>query len=345
MLRLGIVGTGAMAEYHAKRFGGIEGARVAAVCDRQRPRALAFAEARGILAFDDPADMAASGAVDAMSVASRDGWHRAPVLAALGRGLPVFCEKPLARTLEEARAMCAAATAAGAPALVNFSKRNGGLLSLARRVIASGDLGGGLRLELSYLQSWLLQDAWGPWRDGARWKWRLSESHSTHGALGDLGSHLIDAALLLAGEGLTARSFSARAFRDLSPPLGEAPWEPEGGGAFEAFEARLSAEGPSAVRADIAADWRAEGKLDAFTAGARGEAGVLEIDPERSRDSIVLRRNGEAERELPAEAIPSTYDRFVALSSGSQDPLPDEPIDFARGLAVQELIEGCANLI
>ena len=182
MLRLGIVGAGAMAEYHAARFAGIEGARVAAVCAHLRPRALAFADSRGLAAFDDPAEMAASGAVDAISVASLDSWHKTPVLAALVRGLPVFCEKPLARSRAEAREMAEAAAAAGVPALVNFSKRNGGLLSLARALIAQGELGGSLRIRASYLQSWLLQDGWGKWRESARWRWRLSESSSTHGA-------------------------------------------------------------------------------------------------------------------------------------------------------------------
>jgi predicted dehydrogenase len=340
MLRLGIVGAGAMAEYHAKRFAGIGGMRVAAVCDHLRERALGFAEERGLAAFDDPAEMAASGEVDAIAVASFDGWHKAPVLAALDRGLPVFCEKPLAREYGEAEEMAAAAASSGVPAVVNFSKRNGGLLSLARRAIAGGELGGGLRLELSYLQSWLLQDSWGAWRSNARWKWRLSESLSTHGALGDLGSHLLDAALLLAGEGLAARAFSGRRFRDESPPAGGPFFEPEGGGAFEGFEARLAS---SSTTAALAADWRAAGKMDSFSVRAEGDSGSLEIDLERSRDSIVIRRGGAA-RELRAGPVPSTYERFTAVAAGSADPLPEEPIDFARGLAVQRLIADCASL-
>jgi predicted dehydrogenase len=341
MLRLGIVGTGSMAEYHAKRFAGVSGVRVAAVCDHQRARAGAFAEARGLRAFDDPADMAASGKVDAITVASFDGWHKAPVLAALDRGLPVFCEKPLARDYGDAAEMAAASAGSGVPAVVNFSKRNGGLLSLARKAIADGELGGELRLELSYLQSWLLQDSWGAWRSTARWKWRLSESRSTHGALGDLGSHLLDAALLLAGESLDARACLGRRFRDTSPPPGEPSFEPEGGGSFEGFEARLVAA--SAV-AGLVADWRAEGKIDAFAVRAEGKSGSIEIDPASSRDSIFIRRRGDGPRELRPGPVPSTYERFAAIAAGCADPLPEEPIDFGRGLAVQKLIEDCASL-
>jgi hypothetical protein len=89
---------------------------------------------------------------------------------------------------------------------------------------------------------------------------------------------------------------------------------------------------------------RAEGKMDAFAILAEGDEGTLEIDLERSRDSLVIRRNGEEARNLKAEAIPSTYERFAALAAGSEDSLPDEPIDFARGLAVQSLIKEFARL-
>ena len=265
--------------------------------------------------------------MDAISVASIDGWHKTPVLAALDRGLPVFCEKPLARDYGDAEEMAAASAGSGVPAVVNFSKRNGGLLSLARRAIADGELGGELRLELSYLQSWLLQDSWGAWRSTARWKWRLSESHSTHGALGDLGSHLFDAALLLAGESLAARACSGRIFLDASPPPGEPSFEPEGGGSFEGFEARLVA---ASAEAGLVADWRADGKIDAFAVRAEGKSGSIEIDPERSRDSILIRRLGGGLRELKAGPVASTYERFAAIAAGSADPMPEEPIDFER---------------
>lgn len=334
MLRIGIAGAGAMAEYHAKRFAGIEGARVTAVCDHVPAKAAAFAEARGLAAFSDPADMAASGAVDAFAVAALDGWHMVPALAALDRGLPVFCEKPLARSAGDARAMALAALRAGVPAMVNFSKRNGGLLSLARRVAAAGELGGSLAAELSYAQSWLLQDSWGDYRTTPRWRWRLSEASSTHGALGDLGSHLLDAALLLLGEGLEAAACRARRYEEAT---GDSL---EGGGAFESFEAVLEAPGR---RAAALGGWREEGRLDAFAIRLRGDRGSLDLDPGRSRSSLFVDRGG-AIKELAADPQPSTYERFVAVASGARDPVADESIDFARGLAVQLLIDECARL-
>jgi predicted dehydrogenase len=337
MLRVGIVGAGAMAEYHASRFSRLEGVSVVAVCDHLPSKARAFAEARGLVAFTDPAEMAASGRVDAVAVASLDAWHSAPVLAALAMDLPVFCEKPLARTYREAEEMARAAATSGVPAVVNFSKRNGGLLSLARRIALSGELGEPRLLELSYRQSWLLQHAWGDYRTTPRWRWRLSEELSTHGALGDLGSHLIDAALLLSGGGLSAAACSALRF-DAAGPGGLEGLE--GGPSFESFEARLASP---RLAATAAGGWREEGEMDAFRIRLSGDSGSLEIDLERSRSSLVV-KSGNASREAQAEPMPSTYERFVAMASTGADPVAGESIDFGQGLSVQGLVEDCARL-
>jgi predicted dehydrogenase len=334
MLRIGIVGTGAMAEYHARRFSGLAGVRVCAVCDRQSGRAAAFAEKMGLVSFSDPGDMASSGLVDAVTVASADGWHRAPVLAAFERGLPVFCEKPLARTLEDAEAMAAAAESSGLPALVNFSKRNGGLLSLVRRIAEGSEFGPLSSLELAYSQSWLLQDAWGDYSTSPRWKWRLSESLSTFGVMGDLGSHLFDTAILIAGERLSALSCSAIRYAE------EPGYALEGGGSFESFEARLGCGRKSAA---IKAGWREEDSLDSFALRMRGGGIELELDLERSRSSLLVQKNGST-REISAPKQPTTYERFVAMATGGPDPVTGEEIGFSQGLRVQRLIQECSAL-
>jgi predicted dehydrogenase len=360
-LPIGIVGSGAMAEYHAKRLSGIAGVSIAAVCDHIPGKAREFALSRGIPAsFSDPVDMCASGEVDAASIASYDGAHAASAIAALERGLPVFCEKPMARRLDEAESMAvavrraasrgaadgAAAPGTAVPAIVNFSKRNGGLLDLASSLAAGGRIGGLRRIELGYLQSWLLQDSWGDWRTTPRWRWRLLESQSTYGALGDLGSHLFDAALVLAspslvGEGggkgarLEARSCSAVRF----VPSGEGA--PEGRGSFESFEAEL-ALGP--VEVAVKAGWRFPGNLDEFKAVLHCEGGRIEVEPGRSRSSLRVVEDGGRSSEVEASPFASTYERFVLLAEGRSSPRQGLDPDFERGLAVQRAIVDCALL-
>lgn len=341
MLRLGLVGSGAMADYHAQRFAKIPGLRLAAVCDKSLAKAAAFAEGRGIGAsFSDVAAMAASGLVDAVSVASIDGAHEQAALAALDRGLPVFCEKPLARGLEAAEAMAAAARRAGAPAVVNFSKRNGGLLSLARRLAAEGRIGALRGAEFFYLQSWLVQDAWGDWRTTPRWRWRLDEEQSTFGVLGDLGSHLFDAALYVLG-GARVLSCAARRFEPAAADLAVLAGRP----AFESFEALLETGGPGSPAAAARAGWSVPGRLDSFGLELAGEAGSIRLDFDRSRSRLFLQEGeGGPELELEAPPGPSTYERFAALASGREDPLPGEDIGFERGLEVQRLIDACGRL-
>jgi len=332
VLSIGIVGTGAMAEYQASRFAALPGVKVAACCDRQPGRAALFARERGIEGvFVDPGAMAASGMVQAVSVASADGWHREPVLAVLSRGLPVLCEKPMARTLAGAREMAAAARAARVPALVNFSKRNGGALSLAGRLLREGRAGAPRSAALSYLQGWLADGAWGDWRDTPRLRWRLLEGSSTFGALGDLGAHLLDALLLVLG-GAEAVACLARRFDPR--PFGE--------GAYESFEALLDSGG---LPVAVSGSFRAAGQADRFAMSLRCERACIELDLSASRRSVrIVGGAAGTGEEVSAPPSPTSYERFAALASGGEDPLAAEPIGFDEALRVQELLDGCAAL-
>jgi predicted dehydrogenase len=348
-LRLGIVGCGAMADYHAQRFAKLPGVEVAACCDHLAERAAAFAAGRGIPhVFPDAGAMVGSGTVDAVTVASIDKAHATPVLAALGAGLPVLCEKPMARTLAEARSMAEAEGRAGVPALVNFSKRNGGLLALAGRLVAGGELGRVKAADFSYLQSWLLQPAWGDWRESPRWRWRLEEGSSTFGAMGDLGSHLFDAAILILG---TQVPTGCQAWRLGGPrviPGAEALVLSSGDldlirgqPAWMAFEA--NAEAFPGIKVKFRASFCQPGSMDAFQIRITGDRAGLALDLERSRSRLELISGGVA-REIEAEACPSTYERFAALASGRPDPLPGADSGFAQGLAVQGLIDSFAAM-
>ena len=162
-VRIGIVGSGSMAEYHVKKFNALPGVAVTACADRSLGHARAFAERLGIPKwFPSTADLAGSAEV-------------------------------------EAEGMLTSARAAGVPALVNFSKRNAPLVALARRLVAEGRLGTVCGASFSYLQSWLLQDAWGRWDVTPRWRRRVAASTSTGGVIGDLGSHLIDLVRFILG--------------------------------------------------------------------------------------------------------------------------------------------------
>jgi predicted dehydrogenase len=342
ILRIGIVGTGSMAAYHAARFRKLEGIRIEAVCDHEEAHARAFAASNGIpLVFPDCASMAASGAVDAVTVASVDGHHGEAVLAALSVPLPVFCEKPLSRSLAEAAAMKEAADSSGVAAIVNFSKRNMPALGRAAAFISSGGLGEIRDARLGYLQSWLTEDSWGDFRTTPKLRWRLSEADSTFGVIGDLGSHLFDCANFLLGPVIPASLRILEAIRFVPRPEDAGFFQ--GRGSLESFSASGSTEGGAEV--GFAASFRSPGHLDDLTIELSGSLLKLRIDTKLSRETFFLRKAGEEGWTEASDSSPrpeSTYEIFAALARGEKRENLGGIPDFGAGLAVQKIIASCA---
>ena len=119
--------------------------------------------------------------------------HAEPSIAAVEAGTPVFCEKPLAPTLDEAEAMRDAAREAGVPAGCAFNYRFVPAIQYAKELIDSGDLGEIHHVRGRYLQDWLADPE-------APWAWRMDAELAGSGALGDLGAHTVDLARFLVGE-------------------------------------------------------------------------------------------------------------------------------------------------
>jgi len=120
MTRIGIIGT-KWGRMHVGAFRAA-GADIAALCGRDPVATRAVAEHEHIpLATTDVSHLCA--AVDAVVVASPDAVHTEHVLAALDAHRPVLCEKPLARTVEDARLLARRAREAPTPSAVNFPYR------------------------------------------------------------------------------------------------------------------------------------------------------------------------------------------------------------------------------
>src|SRR5690606_33702516 len=111
-VRIGFLGAGFIATYDGKSLRGSGADHViAAVHDPDRSKAEAFAEASGATVVDG--EDALLDAVDAVYVCTWTSEHPRLVLAAAERGLPVFCEKPLATSVEAARTMAEAVARTG----------------------------------------------------------------------------------------------------------------------------------------------------------------------------------------------------------------------------------------
>lgn len=114
-LKIGLIGCGVMGEDHARFLvNDAPGAELAALFDPSADRlAVVRALAPAARVFSDPKDMIADATIDAVIVASPDDTHAPLSLAAIRAGKPALVEKPLASSLEAARAVIEAEVAAG----------------------------------------------------------------------------------------------------------------------------------------------------------------------------------------------------------------------------------------
>ncbi len=119
--------------------------------------------------------------------------HAEPCIAAARAGKHVLCEKPLARSREEARAMLDAAQGAGVKHMVSFNYRFVPAIRQAYDLIKSGALGEIYHFRAVYLQEWITDPDF-------PLVWRLDGDAAGSGALGDLGAHIIDLGRFLVGE-------------------------------------------------------------------------------------------------------------------------------------------------
>ncbi len=119
--------------------------------------------------------------------------HAEIAIAAAEAGKHVWCEKPLANSLEEARMMQEAIERAGVVGFVNFNYRRVPAVQLAKQLIDSGQIGEIRHWRAVYLQDWIVDPEFAL-------VWRLRKEEAGSGSLGDIGAHIADLARFLVGE-------------------------------------------------------------------------------------------------------------------------------------------------
>jgi predicted dehydrogenase len=324
-----------MAHGHARNFSAIKGVRLAACCDIDGQKVKDFARRWHIpRTYTDYDDMLESEKLDAVANVTADIMHAPVSLAAVTRGLPVLCEKPLATTLADARRMRDAAARRGVVTHVNFSYRDAPCVQAAAALIRGGGIGRVLHVEASYLQSWLVQDAWGDWRTTPAFTWRLSKKHGSAGVLGDIGCHIYDLTAHLCGD-IAEIACRLETF-DKGVKGGRlGPYVLDANDSFVST-IRLVGGGIGTVHSTR---W-ATGHLNSVRVRVYGDEGAVEVDLDRSRERYRACRgksNLRAMRwsEVRCRSTPTQYERFIkAVRSGTSDIC-----DFANGARVQAYLE------
>jgi predicted dehydrogenase len=130
--------------------------------------------------------------IDIVDVSSPNNVHKEQVLLAARMRKHIICEKPLANNLADAREMLRAVERAGVKHTVMFNYRRVPALALAREIIRAGELGEIRHFRAFYLQDWIVDEKF-------PLVWRLQKKFAGSGALGDIGSHIIDMGHFLIG--------------------------------------------------------------------------------------------------------------------------------------------------
>ncbi|CUH77518.1 Gfo/Idh/MocA family protein [Tropicibacter naphthalenivorans] len=150
--------------------------------------------------YDDFAAMAQAEAarpdgIDAVAIVTPNHMHAAPAIAFLDAGIHVICDKPLAASMEDARAIAAAVARSGKQFILTHNYTGYPLMRQAREMIARGDLGTLRVVQVEYAQDWLAEETHNKQAD-----WRTDPARSgAGGCVGDIGTHAYNLACFVTG--------------------------------------------------------------------------------------------------------------------------------------------------
>jgi predicted dehydrogenase len=226
--------------------------------------------------------------IDLVDIAVPNDKHPEIAIAAAEAGKHVLCEKPLARTADEARAMRDAVVRAGVTHMVAFNYRRTPAVALARKLIDEGAIGKVRNFRGTYLQDWSNDP-------DLPLSWRFRKDVAGSGALGDIGTHVIDFARYLVGEIAAVNAVTHRYIEDRPVPQGGADAL---AGAQKLQDARREPVDvddeimtflrfESGALGSIEATRAAHGRKNYLTFEVHGEDGTLTFDYER-RDELRL---------------------------------------------------------
>ena len=199
-LGVALIGTGFMGKCHAMAWNNVAtvfgGARpsLSILCDADTDRATQLARDWGFArAATDWRGAIADPAVDVVSITTPNSMHRPMAEAALAAGKHVWLEKPMALTLDDARAM--ADLAAAHPdqvTILGYNYLRSPAFQAARALIAAGEIGTPMSFRGVYDEDYSADP-------DLPWSWRMTHQGGGLGALGDLGCHLVGQMLALMG--------------------------------------------------------------------------------------------------------------------------------------------------
>jgi len=187
--------------------------RLKVICGRDRKNVQAAAATLGWEeSATDWREVIARPDIHIVDVSTPGDSHAEIAIAAAQAGKAVFCEKPLANTVREAKAMVAAVKKAGVANMICHNYRRAPAVMLARELVASGRLGQIYHYRGTYLQDWIVDPA-------LPLLWRFQKEKAGSGALGDILSHSLDLGRFVLGSEVTEVAGALETFIKRRPLL------------------------------------------------------------------------------------------------------------------------------
>ena len=331
-LSVGLIGFGlGGSAFHAPFIASTPGLELSVIVtrdpDRQRKAARDYP---GVRVVDDVERLwDASAALDVVAVSTPNRTHVPLARSAIDAGLHVVVDKPIAPSAEDARALRDAAARRGVRLVPFQNRRWDGDFLTVRRLLAEGAIGDPVRFESRFER----------WRPAPTGGWReRGEPNEAGGLLFDLGSHLIDQALVLFGP---AREVYAELDR-------RRPGVDADDDAFVALTHVSGVRSHLSMSAVAAQDaprfrllgttgaftkWGLDGQEDALRAGARPDGSAWGVEPPERWGTLGVA--GQTRR-VPTER--GDYGAFYAgLARAVRGDAP-APVDVGDAIAVLEVI-------
>ncbi len=186
-LKVGIIGTGWIAESHIESYLNMDDAEVVAMADLIPGKAEAFAErygVKGVRFYPNHKAMLENEQLDAVSVCTYNMTHAECTIDSLNAGVNVLLEKPMCVTLDEAVEIIRAEKASGKILTIGFQPRMDENMKMIKKIVKSGALG-----KIYYIQTG------GGRRRGIPNSTFIEKKTAGIGALGDIGCYSLDMVL------------------------------------------------------------------------------------------------------------------------------------------------------
>lgn len=321
-ISIGLIGLGGMANHHIYLLSQLNNVSVTAVSDVNNNQLQTIGDKLDIPAnkrYEDYEELIKDPQVDAVISIVPNYLHARIISSCIEHQKPLMTEKPFTLNFEEAEGLKHQYEKKPIPCMVGFSYRYVSSFRYAKVLLQQNKIGKLRHISVRYLQDWGIPAVHTPLT------WRFKKALSGSGALGDLGSHMIDTARFFAGEFQQVKSLNTTFIKERPALEQPSKLEEVDVDDYSAFIARLEHD----VVGQFMTTRNAVGFSNALEVTLFGDEGTMELSCERPDEINMVQFNHETKtRDKTRLEVPVTYKRnqledFIDLIHGK--PLEDCP--------------------